>query len=204
MKVVLIGDSHTAGAFGQRLQSLLIADGDTVARSGQVGWGIRQWVDVLSSPGAALPDRDAAVIVALGHNDWGRPEAIPGLVDDLAEILEDATVGPLIWVGPPSTPASNADATAAAIGAALATHPRWVWVDSGPLTRDLPAKGAGGYHYLPREGATWADRVWQSGADPDTVSHAGSGDGVGVGGLLAAAGFLTLGALSLWRWLRRK
>jgi lysophospholipase L1-like esterase len=73
-RVVLIGDSQVAGAFGREMGPQLIARGVVYyTRSGQVGWGVNRWWRVRNQLRRLIRrHQPSLLLVELGGNDWER------------------------------------------------------------------------------------------------------------------------------------
>jgi hypothetical protein len=100
-QVLILGDSHAAGAIGQTLQAELLAAGLRTARQAVVGSAIRGW---LGEQLAAGPD--TFPVVLLGTNDFARP---PGKVTADAVLLMQRFGRKGVWLGlPPMTRADVA------------------------------------------------------------------------------------------------
>jgi hypothetical protein len=72
-RVLLVGDSHTDGAFGIELARLITAAGGRVQREAKVGSAVNHWLPLL--PGLLRSHSPDVVIIALGANMRGYPSA---------------------------------------------------------------------------------------------------------------------------------
>ncbi len=166
--VLLLGDSHTVGAFGRVLDGLLRKTGrvTTLARGGisahqwLTGEGLSygywdRFADGTESRGqvAETPRIDvllaaeapATVVVALGANLMGAPgEFIRESTEGLALALSGR---PCFWIGPPHARAASDAERERVIQAILAgIGGRCAFIDSRPHAR-YPDSGGDGVHF---------------------------------------------------------
>jgi hypothetical protein len=130
--VLMIGDSHTAGAFGERFDALLRASGATTRSYGtsssspdwwvsgktaamgnavrEKGWQVfdgKPWNTSRATPKLSDlikgGDKPDVLVVAMGANFRGAsPAKLKSEVDDLAVQAQRAGIK-LVWIGPPRT-----------------------------------------------------------------------------------------------------
>lgn len=159
MRVLLVGDSHTYGAFGQELQRLLAEQQLNVLRRAKIGSAVKYWWPRL--PALLQEQRPDVVILALGANMRGYPSArgtaaqIQKTVALVRQARPNATI---VWIGPPRLQ-KDSDAELARFnriiqrGLGTAAH----FIDSAPLTPRYV--GRDGVHYAAKEGKLWARAV---------------------------------------------
>ncbi len=159
-RVLLVGDSHTDGAFGIELTRLITAAGGTVQREAKVGSAVNHWLPLL--PGLLRSHSPDVVIIALGANMRGYPSAsgtsrwIRRAVEAVARERPSAR---RIWIGPPRE-RKDSDATLAAfdriIRNGLDADTRFVASD-----RHTPRYvGRDGVHYDAGPARAWAQGVF--------------------------------------------
>lgn len=159
-RVLLVGDSHTHGAFGIELARLITAAGGTVQREAKIGSAVNYWLPRL--PELLRTHSPDVVIVALGANMRGYPSAsgtsrwIRRAVEAIARERPSAR---RIWIGPPRE-RKDSDATLAAfdriIRDGLDGDTRFVASD-----RHTPAYvGRDGVHYDAGPARAWAQGVF--------------------------------------------
>lgn len=118
MKVLLVGDSHTFGTYGQSLEAILKAAGHDVTRVGWVGAAAYHYLagknESLKMGGtgnfaAAKAGSYDLAIVSLGTNDAaGWPAATAA--QSIRRLIGELSASRKVWVGPPAFSA-NAAAT---------------------------------------------------------------------------------------------
>jgi hypothetical protein len=155
-RVLLVGDSHTHGAFGQELERLLVAQQVNVLRRAKIGSAPKYWWPRL--PALLQQHQPEVVIVALGANMRGYPSArgtalhVRKTVQLIVRALPKARI---IWIGPPRQRADG-DADLARFNAiikkGLGTQVRFI--DSAALTPRYV--GRDGVHYATAPGKAWA------------------------------------------------
>ncbi len=184
-KVLMIGDSHTVGAFGTELDSKLRNTGAQVATYGASGSSASQWANggTTSSGWVArgangqveqppwnqphqIPkleeliakEKPGVIIVNLGANFRGGDPT--SQVRSLGEIAKRHGIK-LIWVGPPKTREdSSNDSSIKAFDQkmAAAMAPYGTYIASDPFTPTY--SGSDGLHYGTEAGKKWADGVF--------------------------------------------
>lgn len=155
-RLLLVGDSHTHGAFGQELERLLAAQQVNVLRRAKIGSAPKYWWPRL--PALLEQHKPEVVIVALGANMRGYPSArgtalhVRKTVQLIARALPKARV---IWVGPPRQ-RSDSDADLARFNAIIkkGLGDQVRFIDSAPLTPRYV--GRDGVHYAAAQGNAWA------------------------------------------------
>jgi lysophospholipase L1-like esterase len=159
-KVLLVGDSHTYGPFGQQLERLVSATGASVVRSAKSGTAVKYWLPLL--PALLREQRPDVVIVALGANMRGYPsaKATSAQIAQLVQLVrKQQPAARLVWIGPPRERADTAQKLARfnqIIRDGLDAHVRFV--DSA---RHTPVyEGTDGVHYGARAAALWAQGVF--------------------------------------------
>jgi len=127
-EVLIVGNSHAAGAIGRVLQAELHVGGVRAARQAIVGSGVGRWrgEKLVAGP-------ETFPVVLLGTNDFARqPKRITEGAAALMERFEHAGV----WLGPPSMTRSDVAERLPAIATALqgaAARSGWTFVPlSGP------------------------------------------------------------------------
>jgi hypothetical protein len=180
-KVLVIGDSHTAGAFGDELDRLLRAKGaqvHTVGSSGAtadnfisgkgttVGFADHK-VNGQTQKTAAHPtpkledlineDKPDTILVNLGANFRGAgPSGIKKQVDEIGQIAKKHGIK-ITWVGPPTTRQDEGNRSSLQkfdedMKAAVA--PYGTYVSSAPFTPKY--SGGDGVHYSGEAAKQWA------------------------------------------------
>lgn len=184
-RVLMIGDSHTVGAFGTELDAKLRSTGAQVATYGASGSSATQWANggttrsgwvargangQLEQPPWNQPhqipkledliarEKPGVIIVNLGANFRGGDPT--SQVRSLGEIAKKHGIK-LIWVGPPKTreDSSNDSAIKAfdqKMAAAMA--PYGTYIASDPFTPTY--SGSDGLHYGSEAGKKWAYGVF--------------------------------------------
>ncbi len=184
-RVLMIGDSHTVGAFGAELDAKLRSTGAQVATYGASGSSATQW---------ANGGTTRSGWVARGANGqveqppWNQPHAIPKLeeliarekpgliivnlganfrngdptsqVRSLGEVAKKHGIK-LIWVGPPKTREDSGDDSAIKAfdqKMAAAMAPYGTYIPSDPFTPTY--SGSDGLHYGSEAGKKWAQGVF--------------------------------------------
>ena len=191
--VLLIGDSHTGGPFGERMHTLLRGAGFdvlTVASwgSGPGGWFrgfktkklvargtspeplVRENVDTPLLRSLLEEKKPDVVLIALGANIRGNAPAVVAKDSSALARIAAASGARVIWIGPPRGPKDDRDdleslhAFDTKLSAVLRPVP---FVSSAEL---LPKyAGKDGIHYNNAEGTLlatqWADRVFRTISD---------------------------------------
>ncbi|MFN8609252.1 MAG: hypothetical protein U0931_17070 [Vulcanimicrobiota bacterium] len=183
-KVLVIGDSHTAGAFGDELDRLLRAKGAQVHTVGSSGATADNYItgkgttvgyadhkangQTEKTSSHATPkleelineDKPDTIIVNLGANFRGAgPSGIKKQVDEIGEIAKRHNIK-ITWVGPPTTRQdegnpSSLDKFDQDMKAAVAPYGNYV--SSRPFTPHY--NGPDGIHYSGAEAKKWAAGV---------------------------------------------
>jgi hypothetical protein len=162
-KILLIGDSHTYGAFGQELERLLAATGATVERHAKIGSWIQYWQPLVADLVRKMSPTD--VVVALGANmRHGYPASGTGRTRQvqkfLATIRGVAPAARITWIGPPH----ERDDTEAALARdnkiiTAGLDGKVTFIDSGPQTPEFHG-AKDGVHYDVPTGKKWARGVF--------------------------------------------
>lgn len=161
MIALLLGDSHTVGAYGQALATDLAAmfpDLQAVPLAVE-GKGVQYWVDRLASQSPPYdPASLALVMVTLGTNDyWRDHDDWAGSVAELAAVVgEWSPTARLVWISAPVLETGDVTWQVPVLEDMLPD--RWTIVDSLALTPDL-TRAADGIHYPGASGQAWAQRV---------------------------------------------
>lgn len=214
MNVLILGDSHTFGSYGQELERLFKARGDTVTRVGRVGATAGSYVRGSWSKLQGTGDFDQAVkgsydlaVLSLGTNDAAAlspvlsVEQAAGTLKSLADQLKTKA---LVYVGPPAFSATAAktynpvfkvedlNSRAARLWQTVksmfstAIDPREV-TKPFVLEKDIHLPAAGG--------KAWAQSVYESLTKPAALAKGPVGAGVMAGVLTV----VVLGAFVLFR-----
>lgn len=155
-RLLLVGDSHTYGAFGQELERLLAAQQVNVLRRAKIGSAPKYWWPRL--PALLEQHKPDVVIVALGANMRGYPSArgtalhVRKTVQLIVRALPKARI---VWIGPPRQ-RSDSDADLARFNAIIkkGLGDQVRFIDSAPLTPRYV--GGDGVHYATTQGKAWA------------------------------------------------
>lgn len=150
--LLLIGDSHTVGPFGQTLERLFRDEGWEVETHAIIGRSTSQWADELARK--PIPGRFDLAVVALGSNDSGHTDDQETAA--ASTVMGSVTSRSVAWVGPPCM-SVDVSRQAGALRKAVEGN-GWTWIDSERMTRGLQ-RYADGVHYLPSSGAHWARQV---------------------------------------------
>jgi lysophospholipase L1-like esterase len=173
-RVFVFGDSQVAGAFGNALTNEMVAAGATYyTRAGQVGWGVKRWLDHTSEITRLMNrHRPTLVLIALGGNDAGRSarESYPGIVarlwdhvnDQMETLHENTDVNwRVMWIGPSRSvgPASDIQPGRERAGGVIHNVVgEENYVNSFDLTGEY-GRTSDGVHFTPEGGADWARRI---------------------------------------------
>lgn len=208
MRVLLLGDSHTVGTYGTKLEQLFRARGDDVVRVAHVGATAGNYL----SSGKYSAEFDGlrgqrfdVAVITLGTNDAAASDSVsPTTSAERFRALADGLNAGVVWyVGPPAFSDNAARTYNPAFkgeGKDLNTRAAKVFdaardvfgsraVDSRPLTQAFVQRTE--IHLGPQGGAAWAQGVF------DRVSSGGSG----AGGWFVAA-VLGVAAYLAWRRFR--
>lgn len=183
-KVLVIGDSHTAGAFGDELDRLLRAKGASVHTVGSSGATADNFItgkgttvgyadhktngQTEKTAAHATPklenlineDKPDTIIVNLGANFRGAgPSGIKKQVDEIGQIAKKHGIK-ITWVGPPTTRQDESNRSSLQkfdeeMKAAVA--PYGSYVSSAPFTPKY--SGGDGVHYSAEAAKQWAAGV---------------------------------------------
>lgn len=183
-KVLVIGDSHTAGAFGDELDRLLRAKGASVHTVGSSGATADNFItgkgttvgyadhkangQTEKTAAHATPrledlineDKPDTIIVNLGANFRGAgPSGIKKQVDEIGQIAKKHGIK-ITWVGPPTTRQDEGNRSSLQkfdedMKAAVA--PYGSYVSSAPFTPKY--SGGDGIHYSGEAAKQWAAGV---------------------------------------------
>lgn len=226
MNVLILGDSHTAGFYGQELERLFKDRGDNVTRVGRIGatansylsggWKKLQGTGDFDS--AALGTYDFTVL-SLGTNDAAgltasnTPQAAASAIKRLADSLHTKA---LVYVGPPSF-SDNAAKTYNPVFKTedLNSRADRLWQVAAPqFTASIDPRAAtksftqqNDVHFKADGGKAWAQFVWESlqqkaAAVAARVTSAVTPSSGSVAPIIGAAAVVAVAAL-LW-WRRRK
>ena len=170
MRILLVGDSHMVGFFGEKLENKLRSQGHDVVRLAKGGWSATTF---LTSRGQDELDRldgwfDLALL-ELGTNDAANLDSVP-LEKAAANILTLTRKLPtarVVWVGPPSFDATIArtlypafasyDLNSRARDLWLAVSPQIASIDSRPSTQQYAKRDD--VHFGPKGSEAWASSV---------------------------------------------
>ncbi|HEY3500998.1 MAG TPA: N-acetylmuramoyl-L-alanine amidase [Polyangiaceae bacterium] len=159
-RVLLVGDSHTYGAFGRELERLLQASGASVVRRAKIGSAVNFWLPRL--PELLREHRPEIVLIGLGANMRGYPSArgtsawIGRAVHLVKRLAPNAHV---VWIGPPRERRDTEAALARFNGIVRAGVGQLAaFVDSVPHTPRY--EGRDGVHYAKGAAQAWARGVF--------------------------------------------
>jgi hypothetical protein len=172
VSTLLIGDSHSVGAFGKTLDSLLRSDPSREVRTVASCGSIIRWfytgtptpcgflkidangkvTEALKAPTPLLPEllaekKPDLIIVELGANYMvGYPEAT--LIRDVDQLLKeiDSTGAKCLWVSPPDSRKYREERKLLVARLEKLVNARCQWFDSLQHTR-YPESGGDGVHY---------------------------------------------------------
>jgi hypothetical protein len=160
LRILLVGDSHTHGAFGAELERLLETTGAKVHRAAKIGSAVRYWWPRL--PALLRDHQPDLVIVALGANMRDYPSAKGTAAQfhkTIGLIARERPAARIIWIGPPR---ERADTEARlqefnqrikrGVGGGA------VFIDSSPHTPRYV--GRDGVHYASAPARAWAAGVF--------------------------------------------
>ena len=166
VKVLLVGDSHTDGPFGQELERLMKASGARVVRAAKIGSAVTYWMPRF--PALLRANSPDIVIVALGANMRTYPSA-SGTSAQIRQIValvrRERSSAQILWVGPPRERADTDQRLGqfnSIIRNGLDVAVRFV--DSAPYTPVY--EGRDGVHY-----ATQPANRWAAGVFAELVGH---------------------------------
>jgi hypothetical protein len=190
-RVLMIGDSHTVGAYGNEMDRLLRSTGATVESYGSAGSSASWWMNGTDTRSGFVhraadgsvdrPDwrephdtplladlirehRPDTLVVSLGGNMRGAsPERIRQQVDELAAVARENGVR-LVWIGSPERRADDTDPAEYQrfLGTLReAVAPHGRFIDSSAHS-DYRGLGGDGIHYTGTRGTARA-REWAGG-----------------------------------------
>jgi lysophospholipase L1-like esterase len=219
--VLLLGDSHTFGPYGQELERLFKADGWTVTRVGWVGARADNYLKGthekigLGGTGdwsSAKGRRYDVAVVTLGTNDAALLPAGGDAAPAAAKILElvnGLDAGATWWVGPPAFEAGIAKSYNKAFKTDdLNARADRLWKAGSPLfsraidprAATRPFVSSSDIHFSPKGGKAWARSVFDAVSSPGMeLSTTSTGPGTGL-----VVAVLALGALTWWLFKRRR
>jgi hypothetical protein len=158
---LLVGDSHSSGAFGKELERLLESGGAKVERHAEVGSAVKTWLPRM----AALLEthRPSTVIVALGAN-MREGYADAGVTSHVRKMVRAIRAGApaarIIWIGAPRRkPDSEATLQAFNTLVRAGLDANVTFVDSAPHTPVY--RGGDKDHYYEKEAKAWARGVYE-------------------------------------------
>ena len=217
--VLLLGDSHTVGKYGDDLGAYLTAAGAKVTKLANVGASATDYVGkgkYASSYSAAIGDSSPfdVAIITLGTNDAAKYGVNQTKTADALSSLASNSAPVVFYVGPPAF----SDKIAATYTPDLNTEADAVWTTVAPLfgvaaldprNATTPFVQDSNIHFGPDGYQAWADFVWGVLSRPDVVGVTAAADGSGTlvpvaGG--SGSGLLIIGLAlgGLFFWLRRK
>lgn len=232
MKILLLGDSHSVGAYGQGLEADLTAQGHTVVRVARgaataahfLGDGWRRLPGVGDWDRARTDSYDVA-IVSLGTNDAGSigPVSVDTLAARIKQLADSIPAVYTFWVGAPAFSA-NAASTYGGMAAYrekdLNTRAAELWAATAPLfgayaidprPATAPYAPTNEVHLGPAGGRAWADDVAArvmgilSTPAPRVIAPVTMTPPTGSWGSIAlGAGLGLVGVLALAAWRRRR
>lgn len=197
MRALIVGDSHAAGAMGQRLEALLRADGFETRRLAEVGWSADRW---LAERGTELrqilsswqPD---VVFYVFGSNDMYRADRTA----PTARTLLGLGANPW-WIGPPSYQSDNLTSRTGLTVPIVASVFGARFIDSRPLTRrDCIGRAPDCIHFTAVPGKAWADALYTIWRQRQASASSSSSPKMWFGPML-----LIVGAVSFLLALRRR
>jgi len=197
MRALIVGDSHAAGAMGQRLEALLRADSFETRRLAEVGWSADRW---LAERGTELRRllttwRPDVVFYVFGSNDIYRANRTAPTARALFGLGQNPW-----WIGPPSYQSGNLTSRTALTTPIVAAVFGARFIDSRPLTRrDCVGRAPDCIHFTAASGRAWADALY--GIWRRRQPNAGSGSAPK---MWLAPVLLVTGAISLLIALRRR
>lgn len=173
--IVILGDSHIDGWYGQELEDRIVNSGAKVTRIGVQSSRVSDWIARCQAGTVPIDASTQIVFVGLGSNDWGmNPVEFARRALDLAQRMDALAPGvDKVWIGPPQM-RSDASWVVNQLDGILPPH--WLLIDSWAITEGLP-RLADGIHYT-REGAIeWSNRTWTALREARTSQQADEGAG---------------------------
>lgn len=173
-RVLLLGDSQVAGAFGTAMTYELTAHGVVYyTRSGQPSWGVPRWLANRTEIRRLIQRHEPTLLlIELGGNDFLRSRRTD-YVDEVRELWDyvnqqmqeihgdSDTNWRIIWIAPATTVGSAADIQPGRDRAAetiLSVVTDRNYVESRDITGEF-GRTADGIHFTSEGGADWARRV---------------------------------------------
>jgi len=184
-RVLLVGDSHSVGGYGLRLEALFREAGADVKRLAVGGMAARDFaVGKYSDEFRAMMPADV-LVVSLGTNDASNLEGVPlaKVAQYTRQLAVDSGASVAFYVGPPAFADGiartlypvfanyNLNQRAEDVYKAVAKTFPGIIIDSRPLTSDLISTRD--IHFSSSNGKKWAERVFQSINEPKTSSASG-------------------------------
>ncbi len=175
-RALVIGDSHSEApwTFGGRVNAMLQARGLSSDIEGNRGWSVRRYLDTGTLASTLAKQKPDLLVVALGANDQVSDAQSDSYKRSLREFLNyarGAGVREVVWFGPSKSEGSQEHRMPTRRRVArlqmevlrdtrtkdLYRPMKISWVDSMPLTADLPTRD--GVHMGPSEYQSWAARA---------------------------------------------
>jgi lysophospholipase L1-like esterase len=158
MRALIVGDSHAAGAMGQRLEARLRGDGFETRRLAEVGRSADRW---LAERGTELRQllaswRPDVVFYVFGSNDIYRADRTAPTARTLLGLGSNPW-----WIGPPSYQSDSLTNRTALTTPLVASVFGTRFLDSRPLTRrDCVGRAPDCVHFTAAAGRAWADALY--------------------------------------------
>lgn len=177
MRVLLVGDSHLVGRFGNYLERLFTDNGDEVVRLAVGGNAARDFIVGRSKDAFAqvtMGQRYDLAIIELGTNDAANLDAVPlgKVANFIGAMAQKIDAGRVFWVGAPAFSAEAAVSNRLwAGGYDLNMRAQDVWDTVRPLFGDLaidPRKATAPYvsrkdvHFWNVGADKWAQYVFDT------------------------------------------
>ena len=173
--ILMIGDSHTVGEYGQNLKSQLESLGNVVIKRGVGGTGIHNWVvgqydgDAFDNLQTLITSHNpTTVIISLGTNNYG--DASADIERNARQLISVIPAGiRCFWVGPPevrenpsaSGGITNADVDKVYGALNSGVTRKCTLVDSRLYTdKNSPEFSSDGVHLTGNAAITWAGGVY--------------------------------------------
>lgn len=221
MNVLLLGDSHTVGGYGNALERLFKERGDVVTRVAHVGAAAGDYLTgKYASEYAALKGKPFdVVVITLGTNDAAASDFIsPSKTAERIKALADGLTSGITWyVGPPSfsaNAASTYNKVFAGPGKDLNTRAAAVFdavravfgeraIDSRPSTAGFVKQTD--IHLGPQGGAAWAQAIFSraSAVRPPPVSSEIDTKGREGTSIAPYVLLAVVGGIAAYLWVRR-
>jgi lysophospholipase L1-like esterase len=160
-KVLMLGDSHTVGTYGQEMSRLIGGTGSSVKTDAKVGVSPSYFNSRVGD--LIRRDNPDTIVISLGANMRGASQAqVNKQIKDLeAQIRAAGSNAQIVWVGPPRTAQDMRDGGASInqfnqmMRNAIGSGGRYV--DSAPFTN---YSGPDGIHYNADPARRWAAGVF--------------------------------------------